>query len=145
MLDEPTSNLDVHAIEELKKTIQLWKAKGKTIAIAEHRLYWLMEVCDRVLYLKNGEITMDMPAEQFYTLSAEQIFQLGLRTLSVELPNCIQAPTDTAVGIELRNFSFSYYTEPNLRIPSLALPKGAVIAVIGNNGAGKSTFTHCLS
>ncbi len=56
VLDEPTSNLDVHAIEDLKKTIQLWKAKGKTIVIAEHRLYWLTEVCDRVVYLKDGEI-----------------------------------------------------------------------------------------
>ena len=144
VLDEPTSNLDVHAIEDLKKTIQLWKAKGKTIVIAEHRLYWLTEVCDRVVYLKDGEITEDLPAELFYALPAERISQMGLRTLTMECHNCAKTFLESADKMELRDFSFSYDTEPILQIPSLTLPQGAVIAVIGNNGAGKSTFTHCL-
>ncbi len=144
VLDEPTSNLDVHAINELKETIRLWKAKGKTILIAEHRLYWLREVCDRVIYLENGEVAMDLPAAEFYALPANQISQMGLRTLQMEIPNGIQSHTETADKIELRDFFFSYGTEPILKIPALTLPKGAVIAVIGNNGAGKSTFTHCL-
>ena len=38
VLDEPTSNLDVEAIEDLRRIIALWKAQGKTIIIAEHRL-----------------------------------------------------------------------------------------------------------
>lgn len=144
VLDEPTSNLDVEAIEELKKTIQLWKKKGKTVIIAEHRLHWLMDVCDRVIYLKNGKITMDLPAEQFYALSTEQISQMGLRSLRMELPSSAQTFMETADKIELRDFSFAYDKEPILQISSLTLPKGAVIAVIGSNGAGKSTFTHCL-
>ena len=56
VLDEPTSNLDVDAIEDLKKTLMLWKSQGKTIVIAEHRLYWLTELCDRVIYMKAGRI-----------------------------------------------------------------------------------------
>lgn len=40
VLDEPTSNLDLDAIEELKQTLLFWKKQGKTIVIAEHRLYW---------------------------------------------------------------------------------------------------------
>ncbi|MEM5780799.1 MAG: ABC transporter ATP-binding protein, partial [Lawsonibacter sp.] len=47
VLDEPTSNLDIDAIENLKETLRLWKAQGKTILIAEHRLYWLRDLCDR--------------------------------------------------------------------------------------------------
>ncbi len=144
VLDEPTSNLDVHAIDELKETIRLWKAKGKTIVLAEHRLYWLAEICDRVVYLQNGKITMDLPAAEFYSLPKEQILQMGLRTLGLEVPDHMQPCAETADTIELRDFSFSYGAEPILRIPALALPKGAVIAVIGSNGAGKSTFTHCL-
>lgn len=56
VLDEPTSNLDLDAIEELKKTLLLWKQKGKTMIIAEHRLYWLKEICDRVVYMEEGRI-----------------------------------------------------------------------------------------
>ena len=144
VLDEPTSNLDVHAIEDLKKTIQLWKAKGKTIVIAEHRLYWLAEVCDRVVYLQKGEIAMDLPAAQFYTLPAAQIAQMGLRPLTMGAHACVGTVWDSSDKIELREFSFSYDREPVLQIPSLTFPQGAIIAVIGKNGAGKSTFTHCL-
>ncbi len=143
VLDEPTSNLDVTAIEDLKQVIRLWKAKGKTIVIAEHRLYWLMDVCDRVLYLKDGQIASDMPVEQFRALPSEKIVEMGLRALQLELP-ARKLPPVSAETIQLRDFSFSYDAEPILRIPTLTLPKGGIIAVIGHNGAGKSTFTHCL-
>ncbi len=86
----------------------------------------------------------DLPAELFYALPAERISQMGLRTLTMECHNCAKTFLESADKMELRDFSFSYDTEPILQIPSLTLPQGAVIAVIGNNGAGKSTFTHCL-
>lgn len=143
VLDEPTSNLDINAIDELKQTILLWKAKGKTVVIAEHRLHWLMDVCDRVIYLKNGEISADLPVEQFRTYSSAQIAQMGLRTLEMNVPAC-KVVADSKDTIELREFNFSYDTEPMIHIPVLTLPKDGIIAVVGNNGAGKSTFTHCL-
>ena len=60
VLDEPTSNLDVHAIEELKQTLLGWKAEGKTIAIAEHRLSWLRDLCDQVICMKDGQVAFDL-------------------------------------------------------------------------------------
>ena len=38
VLDEPTSNLDLDAIAELRGIIRHWKEQGKTVVIAEHRL-----------------------------------------------------------------------------------------------------------
>ena len=49
VLDEPTSNLDIESIEILKHILMLWKKHNKTIIIAEHRLYWLKDVCDRAV------------------------------------------------------------------------------------------------
>lgn len=51
VLDEPTSNLDAESIELLKRILVLWKKQNKTIIIAEHRLYWLKDICDRAVYL----------------------------------------------------------------------------------------------
>ena len=46
---------------------------------------------------------------------------------------------------ECSNFHFSYSKlHEALHIDSLSLPQGGIIAVIGHNGAGKSTFAHCL-
>lgn len=44
LLDEPSSNLDMDSIQALKEHLTLIKAQGKTILIAEHRLYYLMAV-----------------------------------------------------------------------------------------------------
>lgn len=52
VMDEPSSNLDIEAIYELAEIIREWKKEGKTVVIAEHRLYWLMDIADRVIYIK---------------------------------------------------------------------------------------------
>lgn len=50
VLDEPSSNLDMSATKDLRRMIQIWKQQGKTVIIAEHRLYYLKELIDRVVY-----------------------------------------------------------------------------------------------
>lgn len=144
VLDEPTSNLDTYSIEELKRTLLLWKSQGKTIVIAEHRLYWLKEICDRVIYLENGEVVFEMPMSEFRELSEERIAGLGLRTLSPETLKPQDIPPQSEDELVLCDFSFSYDKKTALDIPELTLPAGGVIAVIGHNGAGKSTFSRCL-
>lgn len=66
LLDEPSSNLDMATIKELREHLKLIKAQGKTIIIAEHRLYYLMDVVDRIIYLENGKIAGDWTPEQFF-------------------------------------------------------------------------------
>lgn len=144
VLDEPTSNLDTDAIEELKKTLLCWKAQGKTILIAEHRLYWLKEICDRVIYMKKGKIVFDISMTEFKTFSPERLEELGLRTMLPEHLQVNQIPEEPSQEILLKNFTFSYRNKAVLDIPSVSLPVGGVIAVIGHNGAGKSTFSKCL-
>ena len=144
VLDEPTSNLDVKAIEDLKKTLMLWKSEGKTIVIAEHRLYWLTELCDRVIYMKAGKVVLDIPMEQFKNYSEETLYEMGLRTLHMNLHMNVKENSNDKNRIEMQDFYYSYEKEEALSIPFVSLPQGAVIAVLGKNGAGKSTFSRCL-
>ena len=65
ILDEPSSNLDIATIEELKQAIKRWKEMGKTILIAEHRIYYLVEIVDRVVYMKNGRVSEDFQLKSF--------------------------------------------------------------------------------
>lgn len=81
LLDEPSSNLDSDAIDGLREHIRLIKSQGKTVIIAEHRLYYLNDVADRIIYLENGCIAGDWTPELFAALPASQRQAVGLRAL----------------------------------------------------------------
>ena len=66
VLDEPSSNLDMGAIEELTDLLQRVKAQGKTIIIAEHRIAYLRDLVDRVVYMKNGSIIREYSRKAFF-------------------------------------------------------------------------------
>ncbi|WP_459503724.1 energy-coupling factor transporter ATPase [Bacillus sp. C1] len=47
---------------------------------------------------------------------------------------------------EIENISFSYSHEDfSLKDITLSIPKGEIVALLGHNGAGKSTFAHILT
>ena len=144
VLDEPTSNLDITAIEDLKDTLRIWKEQGKTILIAEHRLYWLTEICDRVIYMDKGKILKDLSMTEFQKIDKDEREVLGLRTLDMDLSYMKPVPFQPDEFMELKDFKFNYGKENVLDIVSLTVPVGSVIAVIGKNGAGKSTLSKCL-
>ena len=145
LLDEPSSNLDMQTIGELRKHLQLIKSQGKTILVAEHRLYYLMDVADRILYLEHGQIAGDWTPEQFRTLSLEMRQRMGLRAIDLaeEQPLCL-ASSHSAPILELQNVTLAYPKRPVLRTLSLQASPGDVIAVVGHNGAGKTTFSRAL-
>lgn len=145
VLDEPSSNLDVSATRDLRRMIQIWKQQGKTIIIAEHRLYYLKDLIDRVVYLKDGKIERDYPASDALELSIVQLGQMGLRPFELAtFPLTVHLDTTKGL-VELENFHFAYTKKRDvLDIDSLSLPQTGIIAVIGHNGAGKSTLARCL-
>lgn len=144
VLDEPSSNLDIASIYELSAIIARWKTEGKTVLIAEHRLYYLMHLADRVLYMKKGVIEKDFLIDDFRLLSKKEISDMGLRSIAANYFGKKIEFLQNNGTLELRNFFFAYGKQQVLSIPMVTVPKGAIIAVIGNNGAGKTTFSRCL-
>ena len=146
LLDEPSSNLDMAAIHDLRAHLRLIKSQGKTIVVAEHRLYYLMDVADRIVYLDNGHIAGDWTPEQFRLLSTEKRQSMGLRALDLqdEKPICAAVPKQPPV-LELQNVSLAYKKQPVLRNLSLQLRPEHIIAIVGHNGAGKTTLLRLLS
>ncbi|MCR5717056.1 MAG: ABC transporter ATP-binding protein [Lachnospiraceae bacterium] len=165
LLDEPSSNLDWKAIGELRRIIGQWKAQGKTILISEHRLWYINALADRVLYLKDGAISQEWRGDDFFSLDPETFRRLQLRpaTIARSFLNTQKEPVEAMPStdpITLHDYYFCYeqtqhlfrrHLSPHdtkeplaLSIPSLTLPYGRVIGLIGHNGAGKSTFLRCI-
>ncbi|MBE6509595.1 MAG: energy-coupling factor ABC transporter ATP-binding protein, partial [Methanobrevibacter sp.] len=143
ILDEPSSNLDSQSSWDLEDIIRNWKNQGKTVLIAEHKLFFLSDVVDRVLFLKKGRIVNEWSLEEFRQVNHRD---LGLRQLNLE--NIISKRKEYYSSenelMELKNFKFSYGKTQILDIDNVKIPKNEIIAIIGNNGAGKSTFANCL-
>ena len=147
VLDEPSSNLDAFAISDFRELLKTLKSQGKTIIIAEHRLYYLIDMADRVLYLKDGEIKGDYTASEFRLLPAAQRDKMGLRPFDLTELETIQNKNLREGGglWELKHFRFAYRHHAEiLCIDHGFIPAGKVTAVIGHNGAGKTTFSRCL-
>ncbi len=146
VLDEPSSNLDEAGIEELRKVLALWKSQGKTVVVAEHRLYFLAELADRLILLKDGRIEEELEPEAIRALTAEDLNVRGLRTLT-PLPMPRETPVKCADAdcLVCRGFDFHYKNSDNgIRFSELRFRRGEVTAVVGRNGAGKSTFARVL-
>ncbi|MBS7049633.1 MAG: energy-coupling factor ABC transporter ATP-binding protein [Ruminococcus sp.] len=145
VMDEPSSNLDAASILDLRKTLAFWKSQGKTIIVSEHRLYYLRGLADRFIYLADGQVSHDYSAAEFEQLTEQQRSDMGLRTFALErlLPPVLPQQAKTALA--LRNFHFAYKNEPEtLHIMDCEIPTNRIVGIIGNNGAGKSTFSRCF-
>lgn len=151
LLDEPSSNLDSGSTWDLRKLISIWKNRGDTVIIAEHRLYYLNDLIDRVIYLKDGEIHQEISKDELKSMNNGSFSQMGLRPLSLEdltinkrdLEKTPKPPNINTL-LSLTNFRYSYGKKIAIDIEQLEVPQNEVIAIIGENGAGKSTFARCL-
>jgi energy-coupling factor transport system ATP-binding protein len=59
LLDEPSANLDPLFLEDLKKILASLQKEGLSLIVADHRLYWLEGLCDRILVLDGGRLAYD--------------------------------------------------------------------------------------
>ena len=96
------------ATKDLRRMIQIWKQQGKTVIIEEHRFYYLKELIDRVIYLKNGKIEKDHLASDALKLSAAQQAEMGLRPFDLGAFPVVAHSAVSCGTIECENFHFAY-------------------------------------
>ncbi|NPC91322.1 ABC transporter ATP-binding protein [Bacillus sp. WMMC1349] len=150
VMDEPSANLDINATDTLKNQLIHLKNRGKTIVIAEHRLYYLMDLADRIMYMKNGRIEQILNPQELMHFSHEKLKNLGLRSPSLTAgysprngeQNLIR---DTAVDIRKLFVRHKRKKMPTIKGMDLSLKLGEVCALIGENGAGKTTLARTIA
>ena len=94
LLDEPTSNLDPRAIDDVRATIGRLKAAGRTLVVAEHRIYFLRGLVDEVVIMGRGRVVHRMAGEELWRIGEARRKELGLRAL--ERPRLAVRPAGLA-------------------------------------------------
>ena len=145
LLDEPSSNLDTDAISDLQNYIRILKNQGKTIIIAEHRLYYLKELADEIYYMDNGEITYRWTQKDFLRLTTKERTRLGLRSIFYEKPNPKEIPLmGEKAELELKDLTIGYGKQKVRSEIWFKARRGDIIAITGRNGVGKSTLVRTI-
>ncbi|WP_072500533.1 ABC transporter ATP-binding protein [Olsenella phocaeensis] len=161
VLDEPTAALDVPSMELLGQALARLKAMGKTVIVSEHRLWWLSDLADRVVVMRDGAIAGSWSAADFGALPWETRSGWGLRAWRVEemdarasSPTSCEKVSATSVGdrweegraaLETRGLCVSYrHRRRVIDDCDLTIPAGTAIGLVGANGTGKTTLARCL-
>ena len=145
VLDEPSSNLDIYAINELKNNLKMLKKQGKTIIIAEHRLYYLKDIVDKIIYMEKGKIKNAFTKDEFLKLPNIRRESLGLRTLNLNdvIINRVNKKQDNK-KLSIENLCVGYDKKSVIKDINFDVSEGEVVSIIGHNGAGKTTFLRTL-
>jgi energy-coupling factor transport system ATP-binding protein len=174
VLDEPTSQLDPQAAEEVLDVLRkLNDDLGLTIVLAEHRLERVAQYADRILYLPGAGLAPLFDAPNVVLSQAPLVpplvelgRKLGWKPLPLTVREARRKVRETGLGgfsdsdgsetgsepkmaaepvIEMRSVGFSYGDSPVLREIDLTVGQGEFVALMGRNGAGKSTvLKHCI-
>lgn len=147
VMDEPSANLDIASTYRFADIIRALKQQGKTIIIAEHRLYYLMDLADRFLCVQKGKIVREFTAQQMKALSNEEIRALGLRTPDLHQIEQAEIPSaaTSEVVLEVKKLNHSFGETIVAKDVDFQCRKGEVVALIGPNGTGKSTIGRILA
>ena len=157
LLDEPLASLDPASAQDTLDAVRLLADRGITVLMVEHRVEDVLRIQpDRVLFLADGEARylgeieglyqnvnyseVKLPAERVveYARSAPAPAELKI------LPSAARDGGRKAGGeplVAFENVAFGYESGSEvLHGLNLEIRRGDVIAVLGANGAGKTTF-----
>ncbi len=87
ILDEPTTGLDPASLIQLKKLIQVEKAKGNTILITSHIMQFVEEVADEIIYLLEGNIYFKGSVAALKSKTGEKDFEHAIAAITTNASN----------------------------------------------------------
>ncbi|OJJ38343.1 hypothetical protein ASPWEDRAFT_35957 [Aspergillus wentii DTO 134E9] len=151
LLDEPTNHLDVANVKWLQEYLK--KHTDITSLIVSHDSGFLDEVCTDIYHYEQKKLVcykgnladfvkVKPEGKSYYTLSASNVqfkfpppgILAGIKSMTRSI-------------LRMTNCSYTYpgASKPSLTGASLSLTLSSRVAIIGGNGAGKSTFIKMLT
>jgi ABC-type branched-subunit amino acid transport system ATPase component len=163
ILDEPAAGMNPSEKQGMRELIERLNAEGLTILLIDHDMRLVMGVCKRVAVLNFGKKIADGTPDEVSTDSTvikaylgtggEREVTTALGAGGVEEERDIEeaavpgraAREPDKVILDVEDLTVSYGAIVAVRGASFRVGAGEVVALIGANGAGKSTILNTLS
>ncbi|MCQ2752857.1 MAG: sugar ABC transporter ATP-binding protein [Bacilli bacterium] len=138
VLDEPTSSLSEVETKKLFKIIRSLKKQGISFVFISHKMNEIFEICDNIVVLRDGEVTLDKPIPD---TNLDEIVQAMIgRSLSSRFPPLTNKPGDVVLSVTALETKY----RPHLTDIDFNLRKGEILGIYGLVGAGRSELLECL-
>jgi branched-chain amino acid transport system ATP-binding protein len=164
LLDEPSSGLDQHETAAMVRTLRdVQRERGTAILLVEHDIEMVQAFTSRIYVLDFGTLIAQGPTAEVMNDAAVRTAYLGeivddiaagSRPGSARSNHVVDVTQPAAPGstsgavapvLELRDVEAGYGPFRALFGVSFSIPEGHAVALLGANGAGKSTIARVVS
>lgn len=136
IMDEPTASLSNREVKELLKTVKSLRDKGIGIVYISHRLEEILEICDRVTVMRDGEKVKTLEKKEVTT---EILIKLMVgRDLEEQFPKIETKLGEEALRVEglSKNGVFENIT--------FGVKRGEILGLAGLVGAGRTEVMRVI-
>ncbi|MFX1559858.1 MAG: ABC transporter ATP-binding protein, partial [Promethearchaeota archaeon] len=142
ILDEPTSVLTPHEVDELFETLEEFVKAGKTIILITHKLRESMALCDRICVLRDGELVGLVNRDD---TSPSQLAQMMVgRPVVFTTEKEPKTPGEVVLSVQDLHVLDSRKLE-KVRGLSFEVHSGEIFGIAGVQGNGQSELVEALA
>ncbi|MFI3257282.1 MAG: ABC transporter ATP-binding protein [Spirochaetales bacterium] len=145
-LDEPSANLDYEGIDNIKKMLVQLKESGKTIVISEHRIFYLMDIVDKIVFIEKGRLAWQATRQEFLQKTEEELHRFGLRSRTKPTLTINEYKPSSVNVFALENIHINRYKSKEALLNNISVRAnyGDIIGIVGKNGRGKTTLMNTV-
>jgi ABC-type sugar transport system ATPase subunit len=135
IMDEPTSSLGIDNVVKLMTIVRRVHAEGISFIFISHRLEELIEICDRIVVLRDGASVATVSKEDF---DKNQIVSWMVGREMTQFYTKMDIEKGETI-LELKNVSTKALSNVSLR-----LQKGAIVGLYGMVGSGQDDILRLI-